>query len=74
MRTEACPDNLEADGRIQQVDYKTSPHDVLEAIDDQLALYDLEVVMLDTGDDSYAWKIAKLSSEAIVRKMRDGWR
>jgi hypothetical protein len=62
MRTEPAPEDLEADG-IQQVDYRGAPHEVLEAIDGQLTPYGLEVVMLDTGDDSYAWKIARARGE-----------
>jgi hypothetical protein len=59
MRTEPAPENILADDTIQQADYRAKPYEVLDAVDSQLLPYGLEVVLFDTGDDSYAWRLAK---------------
>lgn len=41
------------------VDYKESPHSVLELVDKQLKAFGLEVVMIDTGSDEYEWRIER---------------
>ena len=41
-------------------DYRDHPNEVLESIDDRLKPFGLEVVMADTGDSSYTFKIGEI--------------
>lgn len=47
----------EDDDSVKMVDHSDSISLVLDEIDEQLSKYGLEVVMYDTGDDSYVWEI-----------------
>lgn len=60
MREEQCNDE---DPRWELTDFKSSPMDVLETIDEQLKEFGLEVVTCDTGDDDYAWRIDRRKNE-----------
>jgi hypothetical protein len=44
---------------VRLIDWKESPGDVLEVVDDQLAEYGLEVIIIDLGGDTYVWRIEK---------------
>lgn len=60
MRTERTTQNRElreADWDVASVDYKAPPHEVLEAVDRLIAEEHLEIVLLDTGDDQYAFRV-----------------
>lgn len=48
---------------VAEVDWKAGPVEVLSDTNRLLAHYGLEIVMLDTGGDSFAWKVAQLSTE-----------
>ena len=58
MRTEPVIDAID-DETVQIVDWKESPASVLEAVDFLLKRHGLEVVQLETGDDSYTFRIEK---------------
>ena len=45
------------------VDWKDNPQMVLEQVDEQLACLGLEIVMLETGSDSYVWTIETRQEE-----------
>lgn len=47
------------DPTLGMVDYKDAPHTVLDIVDRQLEDFGLEVVMADTGDDTYQWRIKR---------------
>jgi hypothetical protein len=49
--------------QVRMVDWKESPEDVLFVVDEQLAEFGLEVVLVDLGSDMYVWR--------IERKMED---
>lgn len=60
MRTEKTTQNRElreADPEVASVDYKAPPHEVLEAVDRLIAEDHLEIVLLDTGGDEYAFRV-----------------
>jgi hypothetical protein len=45
------------------VDWKDPPHEVLEAVDNELAEHGLEVVMLEGGDDQYRFRVERRERE-----------
>lgn len=57
--TEAEMDAEDGDPTLGYNDWKDSPSDVLDRVDELLRPYGLEVVMLDTGSDDYQYRIAK---------------
>jgi hypothetical protein len=42
---------------MASVDYKASPHEVLEAVDRLLAEDHLEIVLIETGNDDYIFTV-----------------
>lgn len=42
------------------VDWKTGPAEVLEGVSELLAPYGLRVILADTRDDSYRFKVEKV--------------
>ena len=47
------------DPELKICDWKESVGEVLKLVDEQLAAFGLEVILHDTGDDSYVWHIEK---------------
>lgn len=64
MRTEPMPpwDEREEflNAHCRTADHRAPPHQVLENINDQLAAFGLEVVLIDSGSDEYVWRVAKI--------------
>lgn len=60
MRT--IPDDADKDGEYATstafADWKDAPGVVLDAVDDLLEAHGLEIVLLDTGSDTYAFRVA----------------
>jgi hypothetical protein len=44
---------------LAHADWEESPSEVLEAVDEQLNAFGLEIVVYDTEGDDYAWEIKK---------------
>lgn len=59
------PATDEEDPSAGLADWKASPQAVLEIVNDQLADHGLEVVMIETHSDEYAWKIFKRAEVPI---------
>jgi hypothetical protein len=45
---------------VESADYKSTPHEILEAVDRQIKTHGLGVVMIETGSDQYEWFIEPL--------------
>lgn len=82
MRTESdirSREKIYTDEATASVDYKASPHEVLEAIDRLLAQEQMEIVMLDMGDDSYVFTLgmrelpSKEDAEAVLRSAAENF-
>lgn len=56
-KTTKSREKVEQDDEIASVDYKSAPHEVLEAVDRLLAEEQLEIVMVETGGDDYSFTI-----------------
>lgn len=59
MRTIETDDPIDEIDGIAAVDHRGSPDEVLNLVDGQLAAFGLEIVLYNTGDDTYAWRIEK---------------
>lgn len=49
----------------ESADWK-SPQDVLEGVDRQLKKYGLELIQIDSGNDSFTWVIDKRDTNAKI--------
>lgn len=47
----------DGDPLLKTVDWRESVGEVLKEVDEQLANFNLEVVLHDTGDDNYVWHV-----------------
>ncbi len=56
-----CPDDVRVlpRGMIGGRDWKETPADVLQIVDEQLEEHGLEVVIVKLGDETYVWRIEK---------------
>jgi len=45
-------------------DWKASPAEVLKSVDEQLKAHGLQVMLLEDGSDTYAWRI-ELRQEGV---------
>lgn len=57
QNTTQSRESIERDDGMASVDYKASPHEVLEAVDRLLAEDHLEIVLIETGNDDYIFTV-----------------